>query len=192
MRFFRLYPREPWPYRASPGLRPPIRARRAVRTISLQPDHLAPLWPPCPTCAKGTSPRPPFVPGAAERACVRGCRNNASGNGHCGLRSSPLLAPSDRQVHLRPAQLGLSFGLFNYARGRRHMAVAIPASTAFFSRRALELLGHGKTDIVKGAQNSGFLHGTWSKGTVPTPQLAHLVRERVGSKAWVMRQTALC
>ena len=51
---------------------------------------------------------------------LRGCRNNAWGNGHCGLRSSPLLAPSDRQVHLRPAQLGLSFGLFNYARGRRH------------------------------------------------------------------------
>ena len=64
----------------------------------------------------------------------RGCRNNAWGNGHCGLRSSPLLAPSDRQVHLSPAQLGLSFGLFNYARGRRYSRRhPLPARRFFLS-----------------------------------------------------------
>eukprot|EP00964_Phaeocystis_antarctica_P021473 scaffold11918_cov71-Phaeocystis_antarctica.AAC.2 len=68
-------------------------------------------------------------------ASARGCRNNASGNGHCGLRSSPLLAPSDRQVHLSPAQLGLSFGLFNYARGRRYSRRhPLPARRFFLSR----------------------------------------------------------
>ena len=112
---------------------------------------------------------------------LRGCRNNAWGNGHCGLRSSPPPAPSDRQVHLTPSQLGLSFGRFNTRVGAA-IAVAIRCHHGAFFFRALELLAHGKTDTVTGARNSGFLHGTWSKGTVTTPQLAKLVGERVGRR----------
>ena len=79
--------------------------------------------------------RRPWPHGVSENLAVmiRGCRNNAWGNGHCGLISSPLLAPSDRQVHLSPTQLGLSFGLFNYARGRRHgRRHPLPARRLFF------------------------------------------------------------
>eukprot|EP00964_Phaeocystis_antarctica_P030890 scaffold17477_cov66-Phaeocystis_antarctica.AAC.8 len=62
------------------------------------------------------------------------------------------------------------------------MAVAIRCQHGAFFSRALELLGHGKTDTVKGERYSRCLHATWSKGTVPTPQLANLVGERVGRR----------
>ena len=79
----------------------------------------------------------------------------------------------------RPA--GETFWSIQYARGRRHSRRHPLPARRFFSR-ALELLAHGKTDTVKGARNSGLLHGTWSKGTVPTSQLASLVRKRVGRR----------
>ena len=60
------------------------------------------------------------------------------------------------------------------------MAAALRFKHDLHFFRALELLGHGKTHSVKSARNSGFPHGAWSKGTVPTLQLAKLVGERVG------------
>eukprot|EP00964_Phaeocystis_antarctica_P062649 scaffold37558_cov48-Phaeocystis_antarctica.AAC.3 len=38
------------------------------------------------------------------------------------------------------------------------MTVAIRCQHGAFFSRALELLGHGKTDTVNGARNSGFMH----------------------------------
>ena len=72
-----------------------------------------------------------------------------------------------------PLELRLTSGPFYPNSIRARVAAAIAARALRFKHdlhffRALELLGHGKTDIVKGARNSGFLHGSWSKGTVPT------------------------
>ena len=63
MRFFRLHPRVvALTCLTCSGLQPQIYSRHAVRTtVSLQPAYLAPLWPPCPTCAKATSRCPPLV-----------------------------------------------------------------------------------------------------------------------------------
>ena len=63
MRFFRLHPRVvALTCLTCSGLQPQVYSRHAVRTtVSLQPAYLAPLWPPCPTCAKATSRCPPLV-----------------------------------------------------------------------------------------------------------------------------------
>ena len=84
-------------------------------------------------------------------------------------------------MHPYPLELRLCQGPFN-PRVAAAMAAALRFKHDLHFFRALELLGHGKTDIVKGARNSGFLHGSWSKGTVPTSRLANLVRERVGRR----------
>ena len=89
-----------------------------------------------------------------------------------------------------PLELRLTSGPFYPNSIRARVAAAIAARALRFKHdlhffRALELFGHGKTHArrtVKGARNSGFPHGTWSKATVPTPQLAKLVVKRVGRR----------
>ena len=71
-------------------------------------------------------------------------------------------------MHPYPLELRLSLGAFN-PRVAAAMAAALRFKHDLHFFRALELLGYGKTDTVKGARNSGCLHGTWSKGTVATP-----------------------
>ena len=69
MRFSRVYPRALCPDRTSRGRQILIRPRRAMRTTNATGLFtLAPVWPPCPTCAKATSLRPPHSPTAPANA----------------------------------------------------------------------------------------------------------------------------
>ena len=84
-------------------------------------------------------------------------------------------------MHLSPAQLGLSFGLFNYARGRRHSRRHPLPARRFFSR-ALELLAHRKVESVKSAGSSEFLLGTLPTEPILNAQLASLVGKGAGRR----------
>ena len=73
MRIFRLYPREPWPYRASPGLRPPIRARRAVRTSISATGPFSAFVAAVPTMRKSdVTPPSPRARGGGKGMCAVG------------------------------------------------------------------------------------------------------------------------
>ena len=86
-------------------------------------------------------------------------------------------------MHLRPAQLGLSFGLFNYARGRRHgRRHPLPARRFFLA--SARAFGPQKSRKCKKCGIFGFLAWGVAYGAhkVLNAQLASLVGEGAGRR----------
>eukprot|EP00964_Phaeocystis_antarctica_P023452 scaffold13116_cov62-Phaeocystis_antarctica.AAC.3 len=146
----------------------------------MQPAHLAALWPPCPTCAKATSQRPPpRAHDGAKRIGTVGTiilATQGLPQQRVGQRSLwPEIVTSTRPK--RQAGAPKSRPAWRFIRD----ATAITNTTRGVSR-ALELLAHRKVESLKSVGSSYFLLVTLPTEPVLNAQLASLVGKGAGRR----------